>query len=409
MIKLNVWLTTYLGQRLLAGELITSDPDTQGRLQGQFRYSADYLEHSLSFPLDPLHLPLSTSIFDANRPHSGVHGVFEDSLPDDWGRRLLVRRHKLSRNKQRAPHLLQHLGRGLGALTYSPGNKSQSYDNDVESWLLPDLQSQAVKFEQNPTQTTDELTLLLQAGSSPGGARPKALIKDGNTRYIAKFHSFKDEFDVVALEAATMSLASKAGIETATTTIVPCGNRNSLLVERFDTTPHADGRNHMISMQTLLGADGYYNMSYRDMADMIRKISDRPTRDLKRLFSQLVFNITIGNTDDHLKNFCMLYTGDGWTLSPAFDLTPNIGLNMEHVLRIVGNNTAPQRRELIREARYFGIKQAAQAELIIDRIITSVSSWENIFKSFNVPDHDIERLRPDIEKRIGLLTRRGQA
>ena len=79
--KLNVWLTRPTGKLLEAGELAVKDPDDRGALQGQFRYSQEYLESSIAFSLDPVHLPLSTGIFDADRPHSGVHGVFEDSLP----------------------------------------------------------------------------------------------------------------------------------------------------------------------------------------------------------------------------------------------------------------------------------------------------------------------------------------
>ena len=77
MIRLNVWLTLCQGQNVHVGELVVGGPDMQGRLQGQFRYSPDYLIHPQAFPLDPIHLPLSLEIFNAERPHAGVHGVFE--------------------------------------------------------------------------------------------------------------------------------------------------------------------------------------------------------------------------------------------------------------------------------------------------------------------------------------------
>ena len=120
MIRLDVWLTLPSGDNIKAGILIIGNPNpVRGELQGQFRYTTGYLEHPLVFPLDPFHLPLSTETLEADRPREGVHGVFEDSLPDDWGRRLMIRRHKLGRHEQRIPNLLRLLGsQGLGALSY---------------------------------------------------------------------------------------------------------------------------------------------------------------------------------------------------------------------------------------------------------------------------------------------------
>ncbi|MBU3981703.1 MAG: HipA N-terminal domain-containing protein, partial [Proteobacteria bacterium] len=116
---LTVWLTLPAAEVVKVGELAVDDPDARGALEGQFRYTSEYLENPKAFPLDPLHLKLSEKIFDADRPHAGVHGVFEDSLPDDWGRRLLVRRYNLGRSEQRVPQLLRLLSnQGLGALSY---------------------------------------------------------------------------------------------------------------------------------------------------------------------------------------------------------------------------------------------------------------------------------------------------
>ena len=119
-----------------------------------------------------------------------------------------------------------------------------------------ELQRLAAKFEEDPTPMDDEMTLLFQAGSSPGGARPKALIKDKKKAYLAKFSSVRDQFDVVSLEAATMDLARQAGVSAAPTKLVPCGVKKALLVERFDIINLTMGRNYFINMKTLLKADG---------------------------------------------------------------------------------------------------------------------------------------------------------
>jgi serine/threonine-protein kinase HipA len=401
MIRLNVWLTLPQGQTVRTGELVVAAPDSQGRLEGQFRYVPEYLAHPAAFPLDPIHLPLAARSYNADRPHSGVHGVFEDSLPDDWGRRLLARRYRLARDNQRVPGLLELLGgQGMGALSYGKDEGIPVKKEAVDGRYLLDLQRLAAKFEEDASSIDDELALLFQAGSSPGGARPKALIRDRETSYLAKFSSVRDQFDVVSLEAATMELARQAGVSAAPTKLMPCGVKKVLLVERFDISPLPAGRNHLLSMQTLLKADGYYYAGYRDLADIIRRVCSNPAGDLVKLFKQLVFNVMLGNTDDHLKNFCIMYDGDGWKLSPAFDLVPNIGLNLEHVLQIGHSNVVDNRTTLLHEAKHFGIKRQKSAEQIIAAMYEVVSGWEKVFYGFGVPDRDIKIIGQDINHRL---------
>lgn len=404
MIKLYVWVTLADAQSVRAGELVVADPDLQGRLQGQFRYFSDYLDNTDAFALDPIHLPLTSKNFNAERPHSGVHGVFEDSLPDDWGRRILARRYRLSRTQQRVPQLLALLGgQGMGALSYSIDNIAPEKGKDVDVRHLAKLQRLAEKFEEDATSVNEELVLLFQAGSSPGGARPKVLIKDGDQSFLAKFPSIRDQFDVVALEAATMELARRAGVEAAPTKLVSCGSRKVLLVKRFDIDTVTMGRYHLISMQTLLKAEGYYNAGYGDIAEIIRRVSTNPGQDLVKLFKQLLFNVLIGNTDDHLKNFCMIFDGGVGKLSPAFDLVPNIGLNREHVLRIGYDTVAISKDVLLQEAKKFGVKQQARAEKIIAAVLLAVSHWKEVFRAFDVPERDIRILGRDIKERIARI------
>ena len=402
MIRLDVWLILPSGESVKAGTLVAADPDdVRGGLHGQFRYAPEYLEHTQAFPLDPLHLPLSTEIINADRPKAGVHGVFEDSLPDDWGRRLMVRRHKLGRNEQRVPQLLRLLGnQGLGALSYVEEGRPELKTTGVSSRHLQELALLAEKFEQEPAAATDdELSLLFQAGSSPGGARPKALVGDGNGSYLAKFASARDQLDVVSLEAAAMELARRAGIETAETRLMPLGTRKCLLVKRFDIN-ETGGRNHLVSMQSLLKADYYYNAGYRDLAEVIKHVSKQPGQDLHRLFRQMVFNVMIGNTDDHLKNFLMLHDDTGWRLSPAFDLVPNIGFNREHVLLIGLDNRPPDLDTLLSEAKYFGIKRQQQAVNVVGEVHEAISGWSATLNVCNVPQKDAEIVGNDISQRL---------
>ena len=408
MRKLNVWLSLAAQTAIHAGELIATDPDPQrgGTIHGQFRYSREYLNWGEAFALDPIHLPLSAKIYDANRPHSGIHAVFEDSLPDDWGRRILARKHHLPRDQQRPAQLLGYLaGDGMGALSYSEGDIPPPRLAPLGSHYLVELQSQAARFEEDPATVDAGLALLFQAGSSAGGARPKVLIEDNDRAWLAKFASSRDQFDVVALEAAAMELAGRAGVEPAGSRSLPCDGKKVLLVERFDFIPQSQERRHVISMKALLGAEGYYSLSYRHMADVLRRVSSAPAEDLPRLFRQLVFNALIGNTDDHLQNFAMVSDGRSWRLSPAFDLLPNVGQNSEQVLAIDNRFVAPDRPALLREAKSFGLKQRQKAEAIIDEVWAQLQAWEEVFSTCAVPQKDREIIGRDITSRL----RRGQA
>ena len=120
MIRLVIWVTMPSGAHIRCGEMICGDPDSRGGIPGAFRYSDQWLDDSRGFALDPATLPLSDAEYACERPQ-GVFQVFEDSLPDDWGRRLLIRKAQLGRGRQNLPDLLQAVdGNALGALSFYP-------------------------------------------------------------------------------------------------------------------------------------------------------------------------------------------------------------------------------------------------------------------------------------------------
>jgi len=315
----------------------------------------------------------------------------------------MVRRYKLGRTEQRVPNLLRLLeNQGMGALIYTQSGEPDPRPAAISSRHLRNLVMLAEKFEQDGAVEDDELSLLFQAGSSPGGARPKALVENESGAWLAKFAGAGDHLDVVSLEAAAMELARRAGIETPETRLMNPGTRKCLLVKRFDVNPKG-GRNHLISMQSLLKADGYYNAGYRNLADVIKHVSADPQRDLQMLFRQMAFNVMIGNTDDHLKNFCMLYDVRGWKLSPAFDLLPNIGFNPEHVLRIGTDNRPPNLETLLSEAKHFEIKRRQKALDVVSEIREAMLGWVEVFAAYDVPEKDIDILEKDISHRLKRL------
>jgi serine/threonine-protein kinase HipA len=371
------------------GDIVAEVKGTGGR--GAFRYAASYLYRPDAAPVDPISLPLQAAPFTL--PNSLIHGVFEDSLPDAWGRKLMISRHNLPRPHQNLPRLLGLLGSsGLGALAYSTSSKPPApYPEEASLLQLERLVEAAERFELGE-EDDSEITALLGAGSSPGGARPKAVVYDAaaGEHYIAKFPSSKDTFDVVCIEAATMSLAAKAGLEVPPTRLVPCGGKQVLLVSRFDLTPY--GRRHMVSFQTLLRATGAYVNRYSDLLGIIRKISADPEEDSVRFFRQACFNSAIDNTDDHLKNFWMVHDHqDGWRLSPAFDLNPDIGQNAgQHVLFFGDSQCSPSKEKLVRLGRDWGI---SKPETVVNEVFGAVAGWKEEFAAFGVPEKDIMRLR----------------
>jgi len=396
MIKLDIWVTFPDGKEIQAGEMVSGDPDERGNIPGAFRYMPDYLQHSKSFALDPVSLPLSNDEFLVDRP-AGVFSVFEDSLPDDWGRRLLARKAKLKRGQQTVPDLLFTLGvSGLGALSYINEKTARDTSNYIPEYELEDLIRTAEKYERGAISEDKELRLLFQAGSSPGGARPKAIVKADDAFYIAKFPSIKDTVNVVRIEAATLSLARQAGLDVPEFNVVRCADRDVLMVRRFDISTQG-GRFHMVSMATLLKAEGYYNLSYKDIFDVLRLHSYQPEKDLPAMYRQMVFNALIGNTDDHLKNFSMLHGDSGYFLSPPYDLLPDVNEQREHVLYFILDHLFPGIAELEKIGRRFGISNPLKVAKEMRELL---SDWKTVFKKFKVPAGDIKRLEWGINRRL---------
>ncbi|MEI6825212.1 MAG: type II toxin-antitoxin system HipA family toxin [Desulfuromonadales bacterium] len=387
MYRLRIWEQT-TGVQLPVGEMVC-EINGNGQGKGAFRYDQEFLERFDTFAVDPASLPLKNGTFTLNHP--GIYGVFEDSLPDDWGRKLLVRKHNIPRHDQNLPNLLFAISNsGLGALSYTAHEQPLPPPAETSVRNLSALVTAAEMFEHGELRDP-ELTMLLGAGSSPGGARPKVVVyyEEADIHYIAKFPSIKDQVDVVKIECATMALAATAGLIVPPTTLVECGGKPVLLVKRFDVIP--GGRRHMISMQTLLKAEGYYHLRYQDVLEVVRKYSSNPREDSERLYRQMIFNAIIGNTDDHLKNFWMVYDHQKkWRLSPAFDLVPDIGNRGEHVLFFDIDPFYRGRKSLEIIGRRWGI---ANSEIVVEQVFKAVVGWKEEFSRKGVPEADIFRFR----------------
>jgi serine/threonine-protein kinase HipA len=391
--------------RELAGVLAMGDPAANGRYGAEFRYEPSWLQSKRRFPLDPESLPLSSGSFSGSNLNPPL-GVFNDALPDRWGRALLL--HGLPLSQRTDLLLLALRGRnGLGAIEFIERGVPASANARPESPLaLEVLVDAAENFEAGLPVENSLLRRLLAAGTTAGGARPKATVSDETGNWIAKFPSkiLDGRFDIIGLEKAAMDCARAAGLQVPDTCIVHAGTKKLILVRRFDVTAHG-GRHHMISLSTLCKERLDYRVSgYDDLADAVRKHSANPSEDLTRLFRHAIFNGLVGNTDDHLKNFAMIHDIGGYRLSPAYDLLPDVNANQEHVLIFGVQRYIESHGTVIDMALRWGV---ADALGILENVLAGLSRFEEFAALAGVPDANVAEIRKDLGRRSRRVGHRG--
>jgi len=403
MSKLFVWVRLVDGTLRLAGELATTDPlANSGRFQSEFEYTPQWSEDSASFALDPESLPLKTSSrrFSADLFNPPL-GIFDDALPDDWGRSLLAAALKMEgRKSSPAEMLLRMRGGGTGALLFTETPTPPQPAATVQSKALPVLLAAAEKFDMGELPPEDEFRKLLEGSSRAGGARPKALVHDAEGEWLVKFPSQKHDgpHDVIGLEATCLELARRAGLEVPESHLLKIGRRRTLKVRRFDITPQ-NGRLHMMSLRTLcLERPGVYVQAYCDLAQAVRKHSAAPKSDVAILFRHMVFNAAVGNVDDHLKNFWMLAKPGGYRLAPAFDLLPDITGRFEHTLSFRSSFACPNHADLMSIADEWNVDAARR---IISQVTKAVRTFATIARKLAVQGGEsLENISADIRGRL---------
>jgi serine/threonine-protein kinase HipA len=402
---LYVWVRREDGGAGLAGELAATDPIAGGRFESEFEYSAVWIRDPGAFALDPVSLPLHPRgrRFHAEQFHPPL-SLFDDALPDDWGRPLLTRALKLEGRSPSPPEMLLALrGGGTGALLFTEQPTVSDIATTVGSRSLSALLTAASKFEAGTLPLNDEFRKLLEGSSRAGGARPKALVHNADTEWIAKFPSrLRDgAHDVVGLEATCLELARRAGLTVPDSRLQKVGRRRVLLVRRFDVTPQA-GRIHMVSMRTLCRErPGTFVTSYTELAAVLNKYSTSPAADVSSLYRHMAFNAAIGNVDDHLKNFWMLATPAGYRLAPAFDLVPDISERGEHTLAFQYGFTCPTRETLLAVAKEW---QVSEPNNILDQVTHAVSTFAAAASKFAVrAGKSRDSVSADIKRRLALI------
>jgi serine/threonine-protein kinase HipA len=376
------------------------------RETASFEYDRGWIDRRDAFALDP-HLPLTGGQFHRD---GGLFNAFTDPAPDRWGCNLLSRRERRqARAEGRAPRTL--LGADFLTLVEDETRLGALRFRDVggETFLsrtehpvpplvaLPRLLNAANRVLADQ-ESDDDLRLLLAPGSSLGGTRPKASVRDNDGRLlIAKFPSQTDDWPVPRWEAVAMTLAGWAGIVVPPWRLVPVARRPVFLMNRFDR--RADGlRVPFISALTALAAADGESRSYLEFVDVLRQGGAAVDEDAAQLWRRMVFNILISNTDDHLRNHGFLREARGWRLSPACDLNP-VPTDVKprvHCLTLNELNDEASVDTALSVAPAFGLSHA-KALAILGEVGAAVAGWREAAAQCGLTAVQIGRLSSAFE------------
>jgi len=387
---------------------------SRGKEIFSFEYGKEWLQSSFVQEIDP-DLGLYSGI-QYLRDEKSNFGVFLDSSPDRWGRVLMDRRESIlarmenrqRRNLNESDYLLGVFDeQRMGALRFKETETGASFMNNNQNFATPpwtsirELEQASYQLENDLIEDDSEilkwLYMLLAPGSSLGGARPKAGVRntDGSL-WIAKFPSKEDRYDVGAWEMIANELAQMAELNVAQAMAKPFfGKHHTFLTKRFDRT--VTGRRlHFASAMTLLGYTDGINFqdgaSYLELAEFITQKGANVNQDLEELFRRIVFSICVSNTDDHLRNHGFLLTAEGWILSPAYDINPNPkGTGLK--LNISTNDNSLDLNLVTEVAPFFRLKNV-QAVTIIRKTVSAVSKWKQLATKYKLSRDEQDRMNP---------------
>ncbi|SFW91238.1 type II toxin-antitoxin system HipA family toxin [Chitinophaga sancti] len=408
MAKTDIWVYAHwkgMAQPKLIGSL-SADLGKTGQ-QFSFKYHKDWLESAEQLLLDPeigwytgTQYPIEKENF----------GVFVDSMPDTWGRRLMQRKaaQSVREKNEHRPRLtdLDYLLQvsdftRMGALRFKLHPDGPFLNNDNEKPIPPwahirELQQSAEKFETDEEVSNEWLELLIAPGSSLGGARPKAnIIDEKGQLWIAKFPAKNDTIDKAAWEYLTYRLAVKSGIKMSDCKVEQIyGPYKTFLTKRFDR--EGADRIHFTSAMTMLGYTEQLlrdkTSSYLEIAEFIQYQGAAPMEDLHQLWRRIVFNMSVSNTDDHLRNHGFILTDAGWRLSPAYDLNPSIDKNGLALNVDLDDNTLNYKLAF-QVGDYFQLGQTEMTRILTE-VTSVVSNWEQDAKGIGIPRSQIQQMVP---------------
>jgi serine/threonine-protein kinase HipA len=360
----------------VAGELRF---DAKGRQS--FVYGRSYLERGNAEPLYEPELPLRPG---RHEPIDGLDhfSCLRDAAPDAWGRRVIENR--LFGGKERfageevdeSAYLLHSGSDRTGALDFQE-SASEYIPRELGAASLAELHEAAERLATHQP-VPPELEEALNHGTSIGGARPKAAITGENAKDVAKFSISTDNFQIVKAEYVAMTLAARLGMNVAEVSLESAAGKDVLLVKRFDRQPGASGwcRRPIVSALTVLGLDEKWarEATYPNLVDQLRIHGLAFRKNAAELFSRLVFNVLIGNTDDHARNHSFFVEGKTIRLTPAYDITPfpRAGGEASHGMKITQRSNLSRIRLCFDTAPEFGLSEE-EARSIVEAQVRGIA------------------------------------
>jgi serine/threonine-protein kinase HipA len=363
-----------------------------------FNYGRSYLARKNAISLYEPELPLRSGTLPLL---NGLRmpNCIRDAAPDAWGRRVIINR-RLGAGRQEndatepneLTYLLESASDRTGALDFQL-SATQYVAREARAASLDDLLNAADRVERGMPLGPD-LDAAMFYGSSIGGARPKAMIVSSDKKYIAKFSSQNDVYNVVKAEYIAMRLAAEVGITAAPVSLRHVGGKDVLLIERFDREKADEGwkRRAMISALTLLELDEMMARyaSYEDLATIIRHRFTAPKQTLRELFARMIFNVLCGNTDDHARNHAAFWDGRDLTLTPAYDLCPQrrTGGEASQAMLITGIERLSRIAVCLRAAASFLLSADQAIALVEHQIKVMRRRWAPVCAQANLPEVD---------------------
>lgn len=368
-------------------------PVVAGRLSAEanrlhFLYGRSYLARDDAIAIYDPELPLRRGPLPL-LDNLSMPSCLRDAAPDAWGRRVIVNRRLGARGRDidtarldELTYLLESGSDRIGALDFQR-SATVYVPREAPGATMKALLTAADKVERGVPLNPD-LDQALFHGSSIGGARPKALIVDGDRKYIAKFSAQGDVFSVVKAEYVAMRLAAEAGLDVAPVALKRTAGKDVLLIERFDRHRQASGwtRRAMVSALTLFALDEMMARyaSYEDLATIVRHRFAAPQDTLRELFSRLVFNILCGNSDDHARNHAAFWNGTDLALTPAYDICPQprSGSESSQAMLVLRNERQSQLSLCLRAAPAFLLKPAEARRIVKHQIDVITKRWDAV-------------------------------
>ena len=374
-----------------------TEPVVAGRLESDngnilFNYGKSFLDRiGDSKPVIAIYepeLPLKAGVLPLPEGLT-MPGCIRDAAPDAWGRRVII--NKISGLKgpgtdtaelNELTYLLESGSDRIGALDFQR-SPTEYVPRTAHNVGIEELMVSAERVEKG-VPLTPELDQALFHGTSIGGARPKALVQNQSKKYVAKFSSSTDLYNIVKAEFIAMRLAHLAGLNVAPVKLVKAANKDVLLIERFDRVQKGGKweRKAMVSALTLFQLDDMLARyaSYETFSEIIRHRFIDPRHTLKELFSRLVFNILCGNTDDHARNHAAFWDGKALALTPAYDICPQgrTGHEASEAMLISGNNNLSQLKTCLEAAHNFLLSEEEAREIVGSLMASIEQHWDTV-------------------------------